>query len=166
MPAPDDHATDHADRSSPAPPASRARAASREPFTRAAPAVRDLAAFETDLRAAAAGGAGVSLAEAGRVCEEGFDSPIWVVRVDRPDATKRALVVAGIHGNEPAGAAWAVELVRLLANDPSAFPEVSFDIVPLLNPWGWSRDVRYDLDGRDINRDFATIRLAGSPDLP
>ena len=32
-----------------------------------------------------------------------------------------------------------------------------FDIVPLLNPWGWSRDVRYDRDGRDINRDFATF---------
>ena len=38
----------------------------REPFTRAAPAVRDLAAFETDLRAAAAGGSVFSLAEAGR----------------------------------------------------------------------------------------------------
>jgi hypothetical protein len=126
----------------------------REPFTRAAPAVRDLAAFETDLRAAAAGGAGVSVTEAGIVSWEGFEYPIWVVHVDRPGAAKRALVVAGIHGNEPAGAGWTVELVRLLANDPSAFPEVSFDIVPLLNPWGWSRDVRYDFDGRDINRDF------------
>ena len=91
----------------------------REPFTRTAPAVRDLAAFEAELRAAAAGGEGGSL--------------------------------------RAAGAGWTVELVRLLANDPSAFPEVSFDIVPLLNPWGWSRDVRYDLDGRDINRDFATF---------
>jgi hypothetical protein len=126
----------------------------REPFTRAAPAVRDLAAFETDLRAAAAGGPGVSLAEAGRAEWEGFGYPIWVVHVDRPGTAKRVLVVAGIHGNEPAGAAWAVELVRLLANDPSAFPEISFDIVPLLNPWGWSRNVRYDGDGRDVNRDF------------
>ena len=50
-----------------------------------------------------------------------------------------------------------MELVRLLATDPSVFPMVSFDIVPLLNPWGWSRDVRQDRDGRDINRDFATF---------
>ena len=40
---------------------------------------------------------------------------------------------------------------------PSVYPDVSFDIVPLLNPWGWSRDVRYDRDGRDVNRDFATF---------
>ncbi len=44
-----------------------------------------------------------------------------------------------------------------LAADASLFPDVSFDIVPLLNPWGWSRDVRYNRDGRDINRDFATF---------
>jgi len=127
----------------------------REPFTGTEPVVRDLAAFETELRAAAAGGVGVSLAEAGRVAWDGFESPIWVVRVERPGAAKRALVAAGIHGNEPAGPAWAVELVRLLAADPSAFPEISFDIVPLLNPWGWSRDTRYDRDGHDVNRDFA-----------
>ena len=129
----------------------------REPFTGTEPMVRDLAAFEAELRAAAAGGDGVSLAEAGRAAWEGFESPIWVVSVERPGATKRALVAAGIHGNEPAGPAWAVELVRLLATDPSAFPEVSFDIVPLLNPWGWTRNVRYDLDGHDINRGFATF---------
>jgi len=62
----------------------------------------------------------------------------------------------GRTGNEPAGPACALELVRLLAADPSAYPDVSFDIVPLMNPWGWSRDVRHDRDGRDINRDFAT----------
>lgn len=129
----------------------------REPFAGTEPVVRDLAAFEAELRAAAAGGDGVSFAEAGRVAWEGFEAPLWVVSVERPGAAKRALVVAGIHGNEPAGPAWAVELVRLLATDPSAFPGVSFDIVPLINPWGWSRDVRYDLDGRDINRDFATF---------
>jgi murein peptide amidase A len=129
----------------------------REPFTSAAAAVRDLAAFETDLRAAAAGGLGVSVTEAGSVSWERFESPMWVVSVDRPGALKRALVVAGIHGNEPAGASWAVELVRQLATDPSVLPDVSFDILPLLNPWGWTRDIRYDRDGRDINRDFATF---------
>jgi hypothetical protein len=129
----------------------------REPFTGAEPVVRDLAAFEAELRAAAAGGDGISVAEAGRVSWEGFESPIWVVHVDRPGAARRALVAAGTHGNEPAGTAWAVELVRRLAADPSAFVEVSFDIVPLLNPWGWSRDVRQDRDGHDINRGFVTF---------
>jgi hypothetical protein len=91
-------------------------------FSGSEPVVRDLAAFEAELRAAAAGGDGVSVEEAGRVSREGFESPLWVVSVERPGAAKRALVVAGIHGNEPAGPAWAVELVRLLATDPSVFP--------------------------------------------
>ena len=80
----------------------------REPFTGAEPAVRDLGQFEAELRAAIAAAAGVSLAEAGQVAWEGFSSPIWMVSVDRPGTTKRALVVAGIHGNEPAGVAWAL----------------------------------------------------------
>jgi murein peptide amidase A len=127
----------------------------RTPSTGLEPAVRDLTRFEADLRAAAAGGAGVTVSEAGQVAGEGFTYPIWMVRVERPGAAKRALVVAGIHGNEPAGPAWTLELVRQLASDPTAFADVSFDVVPLLNPWGWSRDVRQDRDGRDVNRDFA-----------
>jgi murein peptide amidase A len=129
----------------------------REPYTGTEPAVRDLGQFEAELRAAVAGAPGLALAEAGRVSWEGFASPIWVVHVDRPLSTKRALVFAGIHGNEPAGPAWALELVHRLAADASLYADVSFDIVPLLNPWGWSRDVRYNRDGRDINRDFATF---------
>jgi len=127
----------------------------RAPVTGAEPAVRDLAQFEADLRAACAGAPDIRLEEAGRVDWEGFSAPIWVVHVERPGATSRVLVEAGTHGNEPAGPAWALELARTLASDPGAYPGASFDIVPLLNPWGWSRDVRQGRDGRDINRDFA-----------
>jgi protein MpaA len=129
----------------------------RAPITGYEPAVRDLARFEVDLHEACVWAPGVTLAEAGRVAWTGFDAPIWVVRVERPAATQRALVVGGIHGNEPAGPAWAVELVRQLSDDPTAFAGFSFDIVPLLNPWGWSRNVRQDHDGWDINRDFASF---------
>lgn len=129
----------------------------RAPVTGAEPAVRDLAQFEADLRAACAGAPDIRLEEAGRVDWEGFSAPIWVVHVQRPGATARVLVEGGTHGNEPAGPAWAVDLVRSLASDPSLFPHVSFDVVPLLNPWGWSRDVRQDRGGRDINRDFAAF---------
>jgi hypothetical protein len=130
---------------------------SRDPYSGAEPAVRDLGQFEAELRAAIAGAEGVTLSETSPVAWEGFSSPIWMVHVERPGSTKRALVFAGIHGNEPAGPAWALELVRALAADASLHHDVSFDIVPLLNPWGWSRDVRYNRDGRDINRDFATF---------
>lgn len=127
----------------------------REPYTGAEPAVRDLARFEAELRAAAAAAEGATVGEAGRVSSEGFSAPIWTVSIERPGATRRALVFAGIHGNEPAGPAWALELVRRLVATPADLPDVSFDVVPLLNPWGWSRDVRYNRDGIDVNRDFA-----------
>ena len=129
----------------------------REPYSGAEPVVRDLAGFEAELRQAVGAGPRASLAEAGRISTAGFDAPIWLVRIERPGAERRILVCAGIHGNEPAGPAWALELIRSLSADPAAYPGVSFDIIPLCNPWGWSRDVRYDRDGRDPNRDFATF---------
>ena len=33
----------------------------------------------------------------------------------------------------------------------------AFDIVPLVNPWGWVHDIRLNQAGIDINRDFAAF---------
>ena len=129
----------------------------REPYSGAEPAVRDLAVLESGLRAAIGQSAHASLLEAGRAEEEGFSAPIWLVRIERPGASRRVLLGAGIHGNEPAGPAFALDAVRRLCADPGAFPDTSFDVIALLNPWGWSRDVRYDRAGLDPNRDFATF---------
>ncbi len=74
----------------------------REPYSGSEPAVRDLAAFEADLRAAIGGTPGASLVQAGATAPGGSGAPIWLVRIERPGATRRALVCAGIHGNEPA----------------------------------------------------------------
>jgi murein peptide amidase A len=129
----------------------------REAYAGDEPAVRGLDGFESDLRQATQGRPAVTLVEAGRVTAGGFDVPILLARVEREGAVRRVLVCAGIHGNEPAGTAWALRLAAELSADPALFPGVSFDIIPLLNPWGWSRDVRYDRGGRDPNRDFATF---------
>jgi murein peptide amidase A len=128
----------------------------REPYTGVEPAVRDLAGFESDLRAAVGEAPGASLVQAGMAAGE-FDAPVWLVRIERQGASRRVLLCAGIHGNEPAGPAFALEAVRSLCADASLFPDASFDVVALLNPWGWSRDVRYDRAGIDPNRDFATF---------
>ena len=128
----------------------------REPYSGAEP-VRDMAALESGLRAAIGQSAHASLLEAGRVEEEGFSAPIWLVRIERPGACAPGALGAGIHGNEPAGPEFALDAVRWLCAHPGAFPETSFDVIALLNPWGWSRDVRYDRSGIDPNRDFATF---------
>jgi predicted deacylase len=67
------------------------------------------------------------------------------------------LLCAGIHGNEPAGTAWALQWARGLASSPEAWADTAFDVLPLMNPWGWSRDVRFSQGGRDVNRDFASF---------
>jgi len=99
----------------------------------------------------------LSLETAGQVAYDGFRAPLWVVRFQPLEIRKRILITGGVHGNEPAGAAWMVELITLLAENPELYPYCAFDLVPVVNPWGWSRDIRFNKDGRDINRDFASF---------
>lgn len=39
---------------------------------------------------------------------------------------------------------------------------MSIDLVPVINPWGWVYGYRYDGDGEDVNRDFASRRTQES----
>jgi len=126
----------------------------REAFRADVPAVRDLAGLELQLRAAVAASPAASLMEAGVVRYEGFEAPMWRIRIAGSAEGRRVLVLGGIHGNEPAGSAWVVELAQELASEPQ--PD-SFDLLPVLNPWGWSHDRRFNREGRDINRDFASF---------
>ena len=66
--------------------------------------------------------------------------------------TKRLLLTAGIHGDEPAG----VEAVlRFLENEGwERFPAVALTVLPCLNPEGYTGGTRENADGVDINRSF------------
>lgn len=129
----------------------------RQPYSGGEPEVRSLGGLEAELRALAGPGSALSLVELGRVGQGGFAAPLWLLRFQPEGAHRRVLLCAGIHGNEPAGTAWALQLARGLARSPAAWADTAFDILPLLNPWGWSRDVRFSAGGRDINRDFASF---------
>jgi protein MpaA len=129
----------------------------REPYSEAPPRVRDLSALEDQLRAAVAASDRLEMTEAGRVAYQGFEAPLWVVGYRALHEQHRVLVTGGVHGNEPAGAAWVVELIGSLSAEPDAYATTSFELVPLVNPWGWVHDQRYNGEGRDINRDFASF---------
>ena len=129
----------------------------REPFTGEVPRSRNLGELEARLRAAVSASDALSLFEAGRVSYEGFEAPLWLVRFRPPQVQRTVLVTGGVHGNEPAGTAWVLQLISDLAAEPQAWGAESFDLIPLVNPWGWSHDQRYNRDGRDINRDFASF---------
>ena len=63
----------------------------------------------------------------------------------------KVLISAGIHGNEPAGAECALRFVEAIARTPEKYKDVAFDIIPLVNPWGWTYDIRFNRAGIDIN---------------
>jgi len=133
-----------------------------EPFAGDTPVVRDLDALAVKLQTLCDQSSLLSLEQAGQVTYDGFGAPVWVVRYRPPEAERRVLVTGGVHGNEPAGCTWVTELVSVLADRPQLYRNVSFDLVPLVNPWGWNRDIRYNREGRDINRDFASFETQES----
>jgi hypothetical protein len=119
---------------------------------------RQLSACEQRLRHAAAASRNLSLEEIGRVSYPGFAAPLWRI-LYRPDGPVKTTVLfsAGIHGNEPAGTECALRFVEALAHRPDRYKDIAFDIIPLVNPWGWVHDIRFNRTGIDINRDFAGI---------
>jgi hypothetical protein len=68
------------------------------------------------------------------------------------------LINAAIHGNEPASAEAAARFIEELSGSPDKYENLAIDIIPIVNPWGWVHDTRYNQAGIDINRDFATFR--------
>jgi len=64
------------------------------------------------------------------------------------------LVIAGIHGDEPAGTAIVEALDRRLSADPGARPARTVVLVPAANPDGLRRGTRTNAHGIDVNRNF------------
>lgn len=63
---------------------------------------------------------------------------------------------AGIHGDEPA----AVEgLIRWSEASLKKFADWNWMIFPCLNPWGLERNLRFDSEGRDLNRCFNSSKV-------
>lgn len=66
-----------------------------------------------------------------------------------PDAPA-VFVSAGIHGDEPAG---PLALLALLTS-PAFRRDVSWTLLPLMNPSGWEAGTRESAAGADLNRDY------------
>jgi len=135
------------------------------PLEEEPPLVRAYDVLVADLETVADSSPQLSSTRLGTVAYGSFAEPLLAMHYEPPASDDLApearvpeiLVVAAVHGNEPASAEWAVALVRSLATDPVSAPRARIDVIPVLNPWGWAHDLRFDADGRDINRDFATF---------
>ena len=129
-----------------------------EPFEETLVPVRDISAAQKSIQEIVTTSTKLTLEKIGKVEYEGFQAPIWHVsfRIEEP-ISYRILINAGIHGNEPASVACVIQLLEQLAEHPRQFGSVAVDLIPIVNPWGWVHDIRFNRDGIDINRDFSTF---------
>jgi len=135
----------------------------RDPFTGVEPLVRDPAALEARLRRAVSMTRRFEMLAIGSIEYDSRAYPVWCLSTRAGEKARfRVLVNGGVHGNEPAGAEAAVLLIERLARDPKLYRDIAFSVIPIVNPWGWSRDVRHNRMGRDINRDFASFKCRES----
>ena len=72
-----------------------------------------------------------------------------------PYATRLPIcIVAGVHGDEPDGVLSALEFARRFARSPNLTDNYSLTIYPCINPTGYQRMTRENLNGKDLNREF------------
>jgi hypothetical protein len=126
-------------------------------------AVRRIEELETRLKSLTSGSTRLSLEELGQVWYGSFAAPIWKISfTPEGPVTRRVLLTGGVHGNEPAGTEAVLRFAEARHLTPDAYPGTAFDLIPLVNPWGWVHDRRHTGDDRDINRDFASFRAQES----
>ena len=129
-----------------------------EPYKEKLAPVRDISNAQKYIQASVSGSAYLSFKEIGNVEYEGFKAPIWCVSFEGEEPVSyKVLINAGIHGNEPAGVTFVLQLLEELDDNPYPQRSIAIDIIPIVNPWGWVHNIRYNRDGIDINRDFSTF---------
>lgn len=110
--------------------------------------VRDLASLQVRIQAA-----GLPVSQIGRIEVDGAWLPVFALR-RTVNGARRLCVFSGVHGNEPAAVEAALRFAELLAKDRTLYPGVNITIVPLVNPWGWARNLRRNSSNHDISRTF------------
>lgn len=94
------------------------------------------------------------VAEVARVAYKDTTRPILSVSSRSPAATKRLLVLSGVHGNEQAGIMCVPEILERFPDDG----DVALRLLTPVNAIGAAELSRFNADGYDINRDFVRFR--------
>ena len=91
------------------------------------------------------------------VYDEAGGYPLMMVESMAHDPLKPSVYLsAGIHGDEPA----AVEgLIGWAESSLKKRADWNWMIFPCLNPWGLERNVRFDEEGRDLNRFYNSRKI-------
>ena len=123
------------------------------------PQIRELSSIEERLKQAVKENEALSLDVIGEITNDDRTFPLWSVSYNHGvnSDDKRLLICAGIHGNEPAAVETALQFIEKLGSEDNPYSSMNIDILPVINPWGWSRDIRFNREGLDINRDFVAF---------
>lgn len=70
------------------------------------------------------------------------------------DAAETVLVIASIHGSEPAGTPLVGHLETWLTEHPDVTAACRVAIVPVANPDGYAKRERFNANGIDLNRNY------------
>lgn len=85
--------------------------------------------------------------------------PLVVLATERPDPDAVSIYLsAGIHGDEPAPVEALIRWAEA-KEAPRRFARANFMIFPCLNPWGIERNIRFDCEGRDLNRCYQSQKV-------
>ncbi len=132
---------------------------SRTPYEQEPPVVRSISDLYQRLDKATAPQSFINVQTLGEVTYGNYKAPVKLYSIyNRSGFKKRVFLSGGMHGNEPAGVETLAQFIESLARNPSELGSISFDIVPVVNPWGFEHDQRFNGEGRDVNRDFASFK--------
>jgi len=135
-----------------------------EEFDIALPPV-DLSDYLERLRGAAGS---FSLRTIAEVSYEDESWPMYLASRRGSNGRKRLLVVAGMHGNEVAGALAAPNILSDIRAHPEVYGDLDVHLIAPANPIGLMYGARYNAQGCDINRDFsdfATVEATAIRDV-
>lgn len=95
-------------------------------------------------------------------CTGGYK--IWIVRITNENLgfnKPEVLFIGGHHGDEPISVEAPYYLIEFLVQNYASNPFIrhlvdhrEIYVIPVVNPWGWEYNIRYNGDNQDINRDY------------
>jgi len=83
-----------------------------------------------------------------------YSLPRFTVRGPNSSDPIRIGIFAAIHGDEPASALAAAQLLTAAAAQPGLAENFLLQIYPLCNPTGYEDNTRHSRAGKDLNREF------------
>jgi hypothetical protein len=97
----------------------------------------------------------IEIIKAGSVYYDAIEYPVYAYSyTPEKKPVLRIFLAAGQHGNEPASAEAVISFFNYISNNKESYNDIAIDAFPMVNPWGWVYNRRFNGDKHDTNRDF------------